>query len=189
MDKESVLIAHSQSEMRKKLCKALSQKGYITYQASDGPSTIRSARSLHPTLVLIDLKIKGMTPYQVGKVIEKDYLATVLFMVSKPNSYFLKQLESFNVYAYILKPIQKSQLERAVDFSIKTASNINKLRQEIKNLELTLEKREVINHGKGIIMKVYQLEEAEAYEKLRKLSMDHCLNLVETSKKIIEKHS
>jgi len=189
MDKESILIAHSQSEMRKKLCKILSQKGYITYQASDGPSTIRSARSLHPTLVLIDLKITGISPYQIAETIEKDYLSTVLFMVRNPSDYFLKKIESFNVYAYVLKSIQKSQLERAVNFSIKTARNIKKLRQEIKNLELTLEKREIINHGKGIIMKEYQLNEGEAYEKLRRLSMDNCLNLVETSKKIIAQYS
>lgn len=189
MDKESILIAHSQSEMRKKLCKILGQKGYITYQASDGPSTIRSTRSLHPTLVLIDLNIKGMTSYQVAETIEKDYLSTVLFMVRKPSEYFLKKIETFNVYAYVLKPIQRSQLERAVSFSIKTARNINRLRQEIKNLELTLEKREIINHGKGIIMKEYQLNEGEAYEKLRRLSMDNCLNLVDISKKIIDQHS
>lgn len=189
MEKESILIAHSQSEMRKKLCMILSQKGYITYQASDGPSTIRSSRSLHPTLVLIDLKITGISPYQVANTIEKDYLSTVLFMVRKPSDYFLNKIEAFNVYAYVLKPIQKSQLERAVKFSIKTARNINQLRTEIKNLELTLEKREIINHGKGLLMKEYQLNEGEAYEKLRKLSMNNCLNIVDTSKKIIEEYS
>jgi response regulator NasT len=189
MDKESILIAHSQLEMRKKLCKMLGQKGYITYQASDGPSTLRSARSLHPTLVLIDLKITGMSPYKVAETVEKNYLSTVLFMVKQPSDYFLKKIETLNVYAYVIKPIQKSQLERAVVFSIKTANNINQLRQEIKNLELTLEKREIINHGKGIIMKDFQLNEGDAYGKLRKLSMDHCLNLVDTSKKIIAQYS
>ena len=189
MEKESILIAHSQSEMRKKLCQILAQRGYTTYQASDGPSTIRAARSLHPTLVLIDYKITGMSVFKVGEAIEKDYLSTVLFIIKKPSDYFLKKIETFNVYAYVLKPIQRSQLIRAVDFSIKTSKNIKNLKEEIRNLELTLEKREVINHGKAIIMKEYQLDEEKAYLKLRKLRMDNGLNMVEISKKIIDQYS
>ena len=39
--------------------------------------------------------------------------------------------------------------------------------------------------GKGIIMKELELDENEAYQKLRKMSMDRCLNLVEISKKLL----
>ena len=56
-------------------------------------------------------------------------------------------------------------------------------------MSLIAEKREIINHGKGIIMKEYQINEGEAYQKLRKLRMDNCLNLVDISKKIIAQHS
>lgn len=189
MSKKSILVAHSRLDIRKKICCVLTKKGYITYQASDGLSTLRTTRSIRPTLVLIDKNIKGMSCYNVAKTIEDNDLSTILFIVKNPDDYFFKKLSNFNLYAYVLKPIQKSQLERAIDFSIKMASSIYKLRKKINNLEITLEKREIINHSKGILMKEYQINESEAYEKLRKLSMDSCSNLVDISKKIIKKYS
>lgn len=189
MHKENILVAYGDQRMRNQICKYLTQLGYVTYQSSDGPSTLRVTRSIKPALVIIDLKISGMSPYRMGRIIEGDGLSSVLYITKRPTDYFLKKIEDFAIYAYILKPLQLEQMSRAVRFSIKMIRKMKGLKTEIANLEKQLENRERINLAKALLMKELQINEPEAYKRMRRLSMNHSQSIIETAKGIIGQYS
>lgn len=189
MHKENILVAHGNQRVRNQICKYLTQLGYVTYQSSDGPSTLRVTRSIKPALVIIDVKITGMSPYRMGRIIEGDGLSSVLYMTKRPTDYFLKNIENFMIYAYILKPIQLEQLSRAVRFSIKMIRKMNGLKTEIAHLENQLKKREKINLAKALLMKELQINEPEAYKRIRQLSMNHSQRIIDTANGIIQQYS
>lgn len=187
-EKHSILVAHNKKNMRIKLCRLLNKKGYITYQATDSASVLRIARSYHPSLILIDMELKGMYPLRVGKIIESNHISSVIYMVKTTDHTFINAIQKMNIYAYLKKPFSTSQLYQTIEFSLINLQKINYLKDKVSALEKNLEDRKIIAKAKGIIIKNQMITEEEAYKYLRQKSMDECISIKELSERIIEKN-
>ncbi|MFT9493625.1 ANTAR domain-containing response regulator [Anaerosolibacter sp.] len=185
MNSYSILVADSSETSRKKLCELLTMKGYKLFQATDGAGAIRIARSIFPDLVIMDVNLWGIQAYEAGRVIEEDRLSTVVFITNHANKVFYEKLQAMNVYAYIMKPIQQEQLHQTVEFTIRNARKIRSLEKKVAILEHSLESRKKIDRAKGILMEKFKIPEDEAYNILRKQSMDHCISMDKMAEKII----
>lgn len=185
-EKHSIIVAHSKKNMRIKLCRLLNKKGYITYQATDGASVLRSARSYNPTLVLIDMNLKGMYPLKVGKIIESNHLSSVVFLTHTVDQTFMNAIQKMNIYAYLQKPFTASQLYQTIEFSIINLQKISHLKAKVDQLEKNLEDRKIIAKAKGIIIEKERMTEEEAYNYLRQKSMDECISIRDLSIRIIK---
>lgn len=187
-EKHSILIAHSKKNMRVKLCRLLNKKGYITYQATDGASVLRAARSYDPSLVIIDMNLKGMYPIKVGRIIESNNLSSVIFLVDVVDNSFINTIQQMNIFAYLKKPFTASQLYQTIEFSIINLKKINHLKAKVDQLEKNLEDRKLIAKAKGLIIEREAISEKEAYNYLRKKSMDQCISISELCEKIINEN-
>lgn len=183
----SILVVHSQGTERKRLLGLLSQKGYRLYQSSDCAEMIRMARQLRPSLILLEIGVKGMPIFEAAKIVEKDGISSVLFLTDRVDGHFLKALERMNLYAYIREPIALDAFFRTVDFSIKMSEKIIGLNTRIRKLERQMESRIQIEKAKGLLMSHEQLSEDEAFGKMRKLSMDQCKSLEQVSLELIRR--
>lgn len=183
----SILVVHSQGTERKRLLGLLSQKGYRLYQSSDCAEMIRMARQLRPSLILLEIGVKGMPIFEAAKIVEKDGISSVLFLTDRVDGHFLKALERMNLYAYIREPIALDAFFRTVDFSIKMSEKIIGLNTRIRKLERQMESRIQIEKAKGLLMSYEQLSEDEAFGKMRKLSMDQCKSLEQVSLDLIRR--
>lgn len=187
MKEYSILVVHSQGTERKRLLGLLSQKGYRLYQSSDCAEMIRMARQLRPSLILLEIGVKGMPIFEAAKIVEKDGISSVLFLTDRVDGHFLKALERMNLYAYIREPIALDAFFRTVDFSIKMSEKIIGLNTRIRKLERQMESRIQIEKAKGLLMSHEQLSEDEAFGKMRKLSMDQCKSLEQVSLELIRR--
>ena len=187
MKEYSILVVHSQATERKRLLGLLSQKGYRLYQSSDCAEMIRMARQLRPSLILLEIGVKGMPIFEAAKIVEKDGISSVLFLTDRVDGHFLKALERMNLYAYIREPIALDAFFRTVDFSIKMSEKIIGLNTRIRKLERQMESRIQIEKAKGLLMSHEQLSEDEAFGKMRKLSMDQCKSLEQVSLDLIRR--
>ncbi|MCT4605927.1 MAG: ANTAR domain-containing protein [Marinisporobacter sp.] len=188
MDSYRIVVADSSEGSRKVICKILNQKGYRTYEATDGAGVIRISRKIYPNLVIIDTNLWGMNAYEAARIIEEDQLSTVLFVTSNPTSTFYEKLKNMHIFAYVMKPIHPDQLYQMVEFSIMNANKINLLSKRIEKLENTLEGRKKIDRAKGFLMKDLGISEEEAYKLLRKRSMNACISIDEMAEKVIQKY-
>ena len=57
---ETVLIADDDPSIRKILCYGLSEAGFKTVEATDGPEALAKVRELEPDLLLLDFQMPGM---------------------------------------------------------------------------------------------------------------------------------
>lgn len=89
------------------------------------------------------------------------------------------------LYAYVLKPINPEQLYQIIEFAVINSSRINTLSQKVEKLENTLESRKKIDRAKGLLMDKLQFSEKEAYNYLRKKSMDLCISMDKMADKIL----
>ena len=60
------------------------------------------------------------------------------------------------------------------------------LREKMAELEQSLEDRKIIQKGTGILMDLYSISEEEAYNRIRTLSMNKQISIIETCNLIIK---
>lgn len=180
-----ILVADSSESSRNKICSLLNRKGYKTYHASDGAGAIRMSRNVSPNIVILDTNIWGLNAFDVAEVIEGDRLSTVVFITNNPTQSLLNKLREMTLYAYVLKPINPEQLYQIIEFAVINSSRINTLSQKVEKLENTLESRKKIDRAKGLLMDKLQFSEKEAYNYLRKKSMDLCISMDKMADKIL----
>jgi response regulator NasT len=183
-----IVVADSDSKSREMICGFLKKKGYLVYTASDNSSALRVSRSIMPHLVIMDSNLAGGNAYKTGRIIEDDNISSVIFVTNKLDSFFYERLKTMNLYAYVLKPVNLEQLHQTVEFSINNVNRLNELKTKIEQLETSLKNRKKLDRAKGIIMKMLNVSEDEAYGYLRKKSMDMCISIDMVAEKIIKKY-
>ena len=81
--------------------------------ASNSEEALNSIYRFHPDLVLLDIKIDGRDGFDILKEIQKNNHLPHIIFVTAFNTY---AIEAFRVNAidYLLKPVEKKELQRAV---------------------------------------------------------------------------
>ncbi|WP_130807496.1 ANTAR domain-containing response regulator [Senegalia massiliensis] len=185
MSKGQILICDSSEYIRKNIKNLLYKRGYKVYEATNGLETLRLARTIYPDIVILDVNLWGMNSFKVGNIIEEDNISTVLYMTNNLSSTFLKQIETMKIYSYIKKPIINENLYQMVEFALINSNRIKDLEKKIEDLNLKLESRKIINKAKIILIEKYKISEDEAYNRIRKQSMDRGINMEKLSNEII----
>jgi two-component system, response regulator PdtaR len=89
------------------------------------------------------------------------------------------------VFAYLVKPIDRTQLESAITIAWQRYEQFARLRQEASDLRQALEDRKVIERAKGILMKQRNLDEDAAFRRLQKISRDENRKLADVARMIV----
>ena len=82
-------------------------------EGSNGPEAIRLIQELEPDLIFLDVQMPGLNGFEVvDQLIRLDILPQVVF-VTAFDQYAVRAFE-INVVDYLLKPVEKSRLEKAI---------------------------------------------------------------------------
>ncbi len=57
----SVLVVDDENDIREAVVELLAEEGYEVHGAGDGAEALRKARAFHPSVVLLDLMMPGMS--------------------------------------------------------------------------------------------------------------------------------
>ena len=110
------LVVDDEEPAREELCFLLGRLPDIEVagQASNGVEAVRAVEDLRPDLVLLDVQMPGLTGFEVARRLLQRRLRAHVVFVTAFDQY---AIEAFNVNAvdYLLKPVEASRLEQAVD--------------------------------------------------------------------------
>ena len=89
----------------------------IVAECKNGREAFETTLELAPDLIFLDIQMPGMDGFDVIQKLQSDVLPLVVFTTA----YEQYALDAFDVHAvdYILKPLDKDQLKRAVERSLK----------------------------------------------------------------------
>lgn len=84
----------------------------IVAECANGREAIVSTRELLPDLLILDIRMPGMTGFDVVKALQADLVPNVIFCTA----YQRYALDAFDLHAvdYLLKPVDEERLQRAV---------------------------------------------------------------------------
>ena len=111
-----VVLAEDNDDARRVYGLVLRHFGYHVEEASTGHDAVRLARTVHPSLVLMDIGLPGLDGWQASQVLKSDPVTRgiplVAFSARVDSSADLGERASFD--GFIRKPVSPSDLARRV---------------------------------------------------------------------------
>jgi two-component system, sensor histidine kinase and response regulator len=105
----------------------LQAEGHEVRVATDGASGLALVREWQPALVLCDLHMQGLSGHDVLRELRRDKLTAslpIVFLTGDPAEALQRQTMELGADDYLSKPIERSQLLRAIDARLARQSQI-----------------------------------------------------------------
>ena len=182
-----ILIADDESIIRMDLREQLVGLGYqVVGEAADGQAGVELARLLRPDLVIMDIKMPGgLDGISAARLLTAERIAPVLLLTAYADKELIEAAKDAGVFSYLVKPYREAELLPAIELALSRFQEFRLLEQENTTMKEALENRKIVERAKGVLMDTYGLKEAEAFQRIRKASMDSRKPMVRIAEAIL----
>lgn len=184
-----IIIADDESIIRMDLREMLTHLGYdVIGEAADGRTVVELAKKLQPDLVVLDIKMPDMDGIEASERLTEGRIAPVVLLTAYSEQNLIDRAKRAGVSGYLVKPFRESELMPVIELALARFRDMEGLEQEVEQLKDALETRKMIERAKGILMEVHGLKEAEAFNRMRRTSMDNRKSMREVAEAILLTH-
>lgn len=182
-----VLIVDDESLIRMDLRDIIESCGHeVVAEGTNGVEAIKLCKEYKPDIILMDVKMPELDGIEAARQIGFHHEAPVVLLTSYSQQDLIDKARESGVYGYLIKPVHEEQLVPTLEMALGRYNSDAQLREKMIELEQSLEDRKIIQKGTGILMELYSISEAEAYNRIRTLSMNKQISIIETCNLIIK---
>ncbi|HSI94865.1 MAG: EAL domain-containing protein [Methylophilaceae bacterium] len=140
MQSANILIVEDESIVALDLSGQLQEMGYrICGIADNGKDAIALVEQHHPTLVLMDIIIKGeMDGIETARHISHRYQTPIIFLTAYSDPHTVERAAHTAPYGYLTKPFQANELRAAIEVALYKAGLEKRLRESERWFATTL---------------------------------------------------
>lgn len=181
-----VLIADDEAIHNLALTTQLETLGHeVVGTATNGQQAVELARSEHPDLVFLDIRMPVMTGPEAAEQIAAEDPVPMIILSAYSDARTVEQAVKAPIFHYLVKPVEPDDLAPAIAVAQARFNEWIAVRKDRERLETKLEERKVIERAKGLLMESRGLSEQEAYRFLQKMSQDKNTPMVDLARKIL----
>ncbi|MGN0994781.1 MAG: ANTAR domain-containing response regulator [Butyricicoccus sp.] len=168
-----VVIADDEPITRMDIKEILTEKGYeVIGEVGDGFDAVEICKAQKPDLVLMDIKMPLLDGLSAARIMAEEGVdAAVVLLTAYSEREFIDSAKEIGVSGYLVKPIDEKSLIPSIELAVARNKEMRKLRRDIEKVSERLENRSIIEKAKGRIMERDGINEQEAYDFIRKLSL------------------
>lgn len=182
-----VLIVDDESLIRMDLRDIIESCGHeVVAEGTNGVEALALCKKHKPDIILMDVKMPELDGIEAARQIGFHHEAPVVLLTSYSQQDLIDKARDSGVYGYLIKPIREEQLVPTLEMALGRYKSDAQLREKMAELEQSLEDRKIIQKGTGILMELYSISEVEAYNRIRTLSMNKQISIIETCNLIIK---
>jgi response regulator NasT len=138
-----------------------------------------------PEVIFIDLQNPNRDVleqmFQVSRVVHRP----VAMFVDQSDTGMIEAAVEAGVGAYVVDGLRKERIQSILDTAVSRFKAFSRLRDELDRTRQALEERKVVERAKGILMKARGLDEAEAYDLMRKAAMNENRRIPEVAQSLV----
>ncbi len=165
---------------KRQLTGMLASAGFFaTGSAASIPELLRVLRTVQPWLVVVDTNLPPGHVEQLAAIIEDDGLAAAIYL-GAPNQRLAR-------YPRLPWPVEAPVLTAVAETVCLEFIQKKKLKDDVDQLKQKLAERREIEKAKALIMRQLGLDEEEAFRRLRSLSMNQRISLIEAARQVLSK--
>ena len=154
MTEKSILVVEDDTTLSSVLEYNLKKEGYSVTLAADGAVGLESARSIKPSLILLDVMLPKMNGFEVCRILRQEMTVPILFLTAKEDE--IDKVVGLDLGAddYMTKPFQMRELlarvralfRRSEIAAVKPAESDSIIK--IKDLEIDVSRHTAMQKGK-----------------------------------------
>lgn len=184
-----IVVADDEQDVRDYFTELLPGLGHqVVGCAATGNDLFRQCCAEQPDLIITDIRMPDGDGLSAVKQYTAERFVPVVLVTAFLDQEILQQACDAQVFAYLVKPIGRPQLESGIAIAWQRFEQFESLRQEAANLRQALSDRKLIERAKGILMKQAQLDEEAAFRRLHKLAREENKKLAQIAQMIITAH-
>jgi len=164
----------------------LEETGYIVVgEAANGLEAVEMTQSLHPDVVLMDIKLPHMDGIEATRRIYESCPTPVVMLTAYDTLEMVEQASAAGAGAYLVKPPNVREMERAITIAIARFGDMMELRRLNAELRAEITERKEaearIAHLNAVLRAIRNVNQLIAREKdLDRLLQGVCESLIET---------
>lgn len=186
MSQTRVVIADDEPIIRMGLREMLQEQGYeVVGEATDGQTAIDLARRVRPDVVVMDIRMPGIDGISAASILTAERIAPIILITAYYDRELVDRSRDAGVFAYVRKPFNETQLIPQIELALARFAEFQALVKEAGDAREAIETRKVVERAKGILMRMQHLEEAEAYRRIQRMSMNSRRPMREIAQAII----
>lgn len=137
-----ILIVEDDFLVCEMLCGLLRRLDYaVVGQVKSGHEAVNKVRELRPDVVLMDIRLPDMDGIEATRLISEETAIPVVMMTAYETPDLVKRAAEAGASAYLVKPPNCHELERAIAIALARAEDLRRLREA--NAELTVRNEEL----------------------------------------------
>ena len=141
--------------------------------------------AIHPDVVLIDTDSPGRDVMEQVVMVSRDRPRPIVLFTDDDNPDAMRQAIRAGVSAYIVEGIQAQRLKPILEVAMARFESDQAMRAQLQAREQQLADRKRIELAKGLLMKMRDCNEEEAYTLMRRQAMGRQQKLIQVAEQII----
>ncbi len=163
--------------------------GYrVVAEGSDGRAAVELCAAepeSRPDVVIMDVKMPVMDGVEAAAVISRTTPVPIVLLTATADAETIRRAVDAGVMGYLTKPVRAEELAPAIELAVERFSETSALRVENEELKNAVESRKTIERAKGVLMDKEGITEAEAFARIRRISMDKRKSMKEIAEVIL----
>jgi AmiR/NasT family two-component response regulator len=153
---------------------------------SRGDETIELIQQRQPELVILEIKLPGISGLEVSRRIMAASPRPIILLTVHVEDELIRTAAAIGVMAYLVKPVDFQDLASAITLAWRRFQELQLLTQEAGSLHEALAAHTVIDQAKCILMKRRGLSEEEAFQYIRRQARDCWLSMQEIALTVVQ---
>ncbi len=189
MSKGKILVVDDDRLVLATLSYGLTQAGFDVIDADNGDDAILLAREHRPQLALLDIRMEGLTGFDVAAYLREFLQTPFMFLSAFTDEATVAKVKELGAVAYLVKPLDISQIVPAVEAAFahaaaaapaaSAAPDACQAPSELPPLDATA-------LAVGVLMHRYSLPRDEALARLMSLAAADDHSLPEQARRIVD---
>jgi len=183
--KKSILLMDDNILILSTLAKGLKLSGYQTFTAKSGAEALKIVDSVTIDIAVLDICIPGECGIGIARQIISDHVIPVIFLSAYSDEEIVSEAVSSGCMNYLVKPCSLEQLCLTIESVYEKAKEFKQLKEHNEHLNKALSQSQDICIATGLLMKEYDLDQKQAFEKLRTLARSSRCKITDLAKEFI----
>ena len=181
-----MLVVEDEALIRLDLTEMLTEEGYVVAgEAADGEQAVELARSLHPDLVIMDVKMPKVDGIAPTSIVD-ERIAPVVMLTAFSQRELIEQARDAGAMAYLVKPFARHELVLAIELAVSRFAERRALEEEVATLTDRLETRKIVDRAKGLLMTRQSMTEPDAFRWIQRTAMDRRTTMKAVAEAVVD---
>jgi response regulator NasT len=141
---------------------------------------------IQPDVIIVDAESEARDTLEHVVMATRDARRPIVLFTDDEDTSHVRDAIAAGVSAYVVAGLASERVKPVLEVAIARFQHEEALRRELAEARTQLNERKIIDRAKGLLMSRQGCTEAEAYARLRKMSMNKGLRLADLAQRLID---